>query len=170
VSDSLVEARQQWVSRVLGVSIEAVTDADPDEATAPSATSAFRDHWQPVREAWIDASYDSDQQVAALQAALQKSGDEDLDGIAEVGLEDLIDGHKRPLMDALLQIEAADSAKLATVAPRVLAQVQAFRSYLTTDPRIAACDSNPFGVAVSLRETMGTALADMETVLATAGA
>ena len=74
--------------------------------------------------------------------------------IGEYGLNAITGGHKVRVMAALLGAQrgnAGDLGKLATLAA-------GFREHLTSDDRVEACDDNPFGVAVSVRATLGPAL------------
>lgn len=139
------DARQAWLKRVLGVVLP--------EAGGASANGAG--DWQAARQAWQAASDTVDGQITALQAALRQSGDETLREIAEYGLNGVTGNYKVPLMAAMAE----------QAGPKALEVIRAFRSHIEADERIEVCDDNPFGVAVTIRATLGTALAQMEAAL-----
>ena len=136
----------QWVARVLGVQC-AASGAD-DLGTAAAA--------------WRAASETVDGQIAALQKALLATDDEDLHEIGRYGVNAVTSGHKVKLMAALRGAEAgqeADRKKLVALAAQ-------FRAHLDGDARVKACDENPFGVAVSIRATLGPPLARLTKIAA----
>lgn len=150
------DPRREWVARVLGVSLQ----------TGASGDAAAR--WQSARAAWETASAAVDVQITALQAALRAIDDDELHQIAETGLNAITGDHRVPVMAAVAEIGAGGAADLARAAPKALAAVRAFQAHLAADPRVKACDSNPFGVAMSVQATLGAALAKMESVFAAA--
>jgi hypothetical protein len=162
-----------WVERVLGLRIGGGATGEPEDAAAAAAASsaspamAFREQWRAVRAAWTEAAYEADQQIGALVQHLRGSGDEDLTEIAEFGFVELMD-HKQRLGDAMLALEGADPEVAAKSAPAVLQLTSGLKSFVDSDVRVTASDNNPWGVAVSLRQTLGPVLADMEKTLATA--
>ncbi len=142
----------------MGVRFEQSADASSSSGQRP-----FSARWQPVKEAWVEASYTADQQIAVLARILRNSTDARLTKIAEFGLNAVTAGHKVAVMAAIREIAAAhDPAKAA---PKALQAVRGFRNHLERDPRIAACDQNPFGATVTLRAILGDALEKMEAVL-----
>ena len=145
------DSKSDWVARVLGVSA--------------ASGGGGRVDWPAIGAAWRSASDEADQQIAALQAALRSSDDEVLEEIAEFGLNGLTGNFKTPLMAALMDIERGDPAVIAKTGPKLLTIVQQFRAHLDGSEKIDVCDDNPFGVAVSLRATLGGALAQMEQAL-----
>ena len=46
--------------------------------------------------------------------------------------------------------------------PKLLKAIQEFRTHIETDERVEACDTNPYGVAMSIRATLGPALAALD--------
>ena len=137
----------------------------PAGAQAPAVDPAKVDRWKAARAAWETAMETVDGQIAALQQMLRGSGDEELEEIAEFGLNAVTAGHKVPLMAAMMEIGAGSAETLAKSGPKALAMVQAFRGHIESDERVAACDENP-GVPVSIRATLGPALAGLEAALA----
>ncbi|HLY55135.1 MAG TPA: hypothetical protein VKS60_06240 [Stellaceae bacterium] len=140
--------KQEWVARVLGVTFS--------QGKAPAA------NWDTVRAMWRQASDAADAQIAALQAALRKTDDDTLHEIAEFGMNGVTGNFKVPLMAALIELGAPGQGAKA------LKIVRDFRAYLDTDEKVLVCDENPFEVPVSLRATLGGALAQMEAALAKA--
>ena len=81
-----------------------------------------------ARNAWQDAMDAVDSQIAALQQVLRGSGDEDLEEIAEYGLNAVTGNHKVPLMAALMDIGTG------TPSAEALARVHALKT-----GRLMAC-------------------------------
>ncbi|MGH7043854.1 MAG: hypothetical protein ACREFY_17240 [Acetobacteraceae bacterium] len=164
-----IEARNDWVRRVLGVTLPEGAAARQGSATAgtrPTRAAARAQDWAAVRATWQAASDAVDAQIAALQAALRADGDDTLKQIAEFGMNGLTGNYKVPLMVALAELDGGDPAIVARTGPKLLGTVQAFRSFLDGDEKIAVCDENPFGVPVAIRATLGGALAQMAAMLA----
>jgi hypothetical protein len=128
--------------------------------TATSHPPAGPDGWPAARAAWQEASDTVDGQIAALQAALRATDDADLHDIAEFGLNAVTANHKVPLMAAIREVDTGGPRdKLAKL-------VEAFSTHIATDERVEACDENHLGVPVSIRATLGPALATMRAALA----
>jgi len=139
MSDS---GHDDWVRRVLGVDISA--------SSAPPAGGNFTAAWQ----AWQDALETVDAQISQLQSALKAQDDDELQEISEYGLNGVTGGFKVKLMAALMGVQRGnegDKAKLPGL-------IDGLRDVLDSDERIEACDENPFGVAVTIRSTIGGAL------------
>jgi hypothetical protein len=169
VSDSLQAHRRNWISNVFGVTFTPAEEApeedseeDSEETPAPVRQEPFAVRWQPVKEAWTEAIFTAEQQLAALGKLLRASTDPRLQQIAEFGLGAITAGHKVAVMAAVREV-AADPVKAL---PKALQAVGKFRAHIEGDDRVAACDQNPFGAPVTLRATLGEALARMEAVLA----
>ena len=136
-------------------------------AAAPTAAPPVDlARWTAARSAWQDASDTVDGQISALQKMLRESGDEELEEIAEYGLNGITGNHKVPLMAALMEIGAGSAESIAKGRPKAIPLIQAFRTHIESDERVAACDDNPGGVAVSIRATLVPALAGLEAALA----
>jgi hypothetical protein len=152
------EAQNSWVARVLGMTL-------PASATPSSERGNLTERWRVARAAWQDAIEAVDGQIAALQKVMRDSGDETLEEIAEYGLNGVTKGHKVPLMAAMMEVGAGTPDALVKAGPKALAAAQAFRKHIESDERVAACDDNPGGVAVTIRGTLGPALAQIEAAL-----
>ena len=142
------QAQNDWIGRVLRVEV------GPGAAAGGSIKAAAA--------AWRAASDAIDQQIAHLQAALRSRDDDELHEIAEFGLNGITGNHKVRLMAALVGAEAGDARAMATLRRIVLA----FRQHIETDERVGACDENPFGVKVRIRDTLAPAF---DQLLAEAG-
>jgi pyruvate-formate lyase-activating enzyme len=138
--------RDDWVERVLGVSVSGGEPVDLEAAAA----------------AWREASEAVDGQIAALQQSLRAQKNGELEEIAEFGLNGVTGGFKVPLTAALLAAQRGGLRELAAI-PRIAAR---FRAHIEADERVAACDANPFGVAVSIRAILVPALSTLERVRA----
>jgi hypothetical protein len=144
-------AQRAWVRRVLGV-----------ELPVPGAQGGGADIGA-ARAAWTQAMEQVDAQIAALQAALRKSDDPVLRDIAEFGLNGVTGHHKVRVMAALHELGSGPPT--ASAAAKALGVIEPFRTHLETDDRVAACDENPFGAAVSIRATLVPPLAMLQRAL-----
>jgi hypothetical protein len=151
------EARNAWLKRVLGIVAPDAGIGATEEETRVSFVAA--------REAYEAASDLVNQQIAALQSALRQSSDVELQEIAEFGMNGVTGNHRVPLRAALMEIDFGGGGALAKSGPKALKIIQSFRAHLAEDERVEACDENPFGVTVSIRATLGGALAKMEQAL-----
>jgi hypothetical protein len=152
-----IDAQRAWATRVLGVAFSG------PQATAGGGAAGST--WKAVRQTWQAASDTVDGQISTLQAKLRADGDETLKQIAEFGMNGLTGNFKVPLMAALSEIDAGGAAAIAKVGPKALSIIEAFRNYISTDEKVEVCDENPLGVAVSIRATLGGALAQMAATL-----
>lgn len=150
----LDDAKQEWVARVLGY-VGNTDGAAPD----PSAS------WRAARAAWDEAIDQINGQITALQAALRTRGDPDLAQIAETGLNALTGNYRVQMMAVMADIGNGTPAALKKAGRKGLSVARAFRAHVAKDPRVAAADDNPFDVPVSIRSTLGPALARIEEAL-----
>lgn len=157
-----MDARQDWLQRVLGFTLPAEAQATGHDGSAAPGAAA---DWAGARAVWESASEAVDGQITGLQAALRATGDETMKHIAEFGMNGLTGDHKVKLMAAMMEIGAGDPESLAKAGPKALGIIQAFRTHIDSDERIEVCDDNPFGVAVSIRATLAPALAQLEAAL-----
>jgi hypothetical protein len=144
MSGTDTETRRAWITRILGVQF-----APGGASDLPGAIAA----WQSALEA-VGA------QITALQRVLRPEPDPDLQDIAEFGLGAMTGSHKVKLQAALLEMAPGPKAAAA------LKLVDVFRAHIAADPRIAACDANPFQVPMSIRRTLTPALDALHTALA----
>lgn len=136
---------------------------DGDGGTATPADIGTR--WREAREAYLDATDEVNAQISALQAMLKRSDDEELVAIAEFGMNGVTGNFRVPMMAAMRDLEGASGADTKKAAAKLLTAIGNFRSHIDSSEEVEAVDENPFGVKVSIRQTLGGALGQMETVL-----
>lgn len=146
----MTNEQMEWVRRVLGVKI-----GDAGAAESAEAVGRALLEWRAVSDL-------VDNQIARLQATLRGSDDEELAAIAEFGLNGVTGNHKVPLLAALMGASAGNAGDRAKLPGIVLA----FRNYLENDEAVEACDENPFGVTVSIRQSLVAALKQVELAIA----
>ncbi len=147
--------KASWVTRVLGVRFDAPPPGGPSEASPVDFPKVLRT-WQQALDA-------VDGQIAALQTVLQVSGDDGLQAIAAFSLNAITADHTAKIQTALLEIGSSDDFQRA--AGTAIGLIASFLAYLSTDERVAACDANPFGVAMTLRGTLTPPLEALRAVL-----
>jgi hypothetical protein len=143
-------AQDAWVGRVLGVDLGGAAGGGAPELGAALA-------------AWEGALEIVNGQITALQGVLRNSPDDELHDIAEFGLNAMTANHRVKIQVALMDIRSGRGGERAKAAAAKL--VGSFLGHIGTDKRIAACDSNPFGVATSLRGTLGPPLEGLRKAL-----
>jgi hypothetical protein len=151
LSATIEPTKADWVRRVLGVSVPGAAPA----AAAPAAD------WRTAREGFRDATEAVDDQITVLAAAMRASGDEIMEAIADRGMNALTAGHKVKLMAAIMDVGSGDRAAMLKAGPKTIAMARQFQDHIESDERVAACEDNPFGVALTIRATLGPALATL---------
>ena len=157
MSETLQEAKTEWVERVLGVRV--------GSGTATPPVGDFKGLWQQSFEAWRDAIETVDTQMGALAAACRQSKDPWLMRIADLGLPAVTGNFKTPLMAACMEVSSASGDKVAAAAAKARKAVANFAQHIATNPQVAGCDGNPFGVPVSIRATLGAGLKSLNDAL-----
>lgn len=150
-------AKNEWIMRVLGVRVGA--------SNGTFDLSSFKSSWTKAAETWQGASDAVDGQIGKLQGALRGNNDPDLKRIADAGLNGITGNHKVPVMVAIREVSAAGADSIAQRVASARKAVDAFSKHLATDPRVGACDRNPFGVSVSIRATLEPALRSLASTL-----
>jgi hypothetical protein len=166
MADTSKSAQAEWVERVLGIRVAA--GAPVGSGTAEPSSGDFKGRWQQSFEAWRDAVETVDSQMGALGAACRKTNDPWLLRIADLGLPAVTGNFKTPLMSACLDVSNASADKVAGAAAKARSAVANFAKHIASDPQVAGCDGNPFGVAVSIRATLGPALKGLNDALSLA--
>ena len=164
---SLVEASKFQEATLLLDQLAA--KAAPAPVSAPSSDS-FRQRWVAAKQSWQAASDALDAQISQLQQALRKSGDGELVEIAEFGLNGVTGNFKVPLLAAIRDIDAATPDALPNASAKARTIIAGFRKHLDSDEKVQACDENPFGAKVSIRQTAAEGLDKLDGALATAPA
>jgi hypothetical protein len=160
MSETLPVPQLEWVERVLGVRVGSGATTSP--------AGDFKDQWQQSFAAWRDAIETVDKQMGALAAACRQTNDPWLVRIADLGLAAVTGNYKTPLMAACLEVAGAPADKVAGPAAKARSAVANFAKHIATDPQVAGCDGNPFGVAVSIRASLGPALNSLNDALSNA--
>lgn len=141
--DALTPAQHQFLSKTLGVSISA--PAEPG----------------PLTPVWTQATSIANAQLVALLKALNATGFDIMKKVAQSGIDKLTDG---PAAEVAKAVAAYDKTG-ADAAPALRNATKAMRAKLDSDRVIAALDSNPIGMPVSLRATFGSALDRIDAAL-----
>jgi hypothetical protein len=157
MSESLAPERVQWIARVLGVQIDGGGESRP--------TLDFKSEWEQSFAAFQDAIETVDNQMAALGAACRQTRDPWLGSIADLGLPAVTGNFKTPLMAACLDVSRASDGNTAVPAAKARKAVADFVGHIESNPQVAACDGNPFGVSVSIRGSLLPALKSLDDVL-----
>jgi hypothetical protein len=150
--------QNQWIERILGFRVAPLPKT---RQRAGGRTTGAPARWKAARDAWKTASEAVDGQISALQAVLRKSGDDTLEEIAEFGLNGVTGNYRVPLAAALIELGADNPAVMRKTGPKALKIINDFRAYLDTSEKVEVCDANPFGTPVSIRATLGGALAEL---------
>jgi hypothetical protein len=154
MSDS--PAKRAWIEQVLGFRF-------PSELKTGKPDLGRR--WQMACQAWRAANAAVDAQISALQAVLRSSGDPELMEIAEFGFNAVTGNHKARLTAMLFELGDAIPAGVQRSGSKALTLLSQFQTHIETDKRVAACDDNPSPVRVSIRATIGPALAGLQAAL-----
>ncbi|MDR3518805.1 MAG: hypothetical protein P4M00_23650 [Azospirillaceae bacterium] len=162
------DAAEPLLRRLQAEGAAAIDDTAERAAEAPKAWS-FADEWEPAAKAWRQAVASIEHQLSSLRTALLNSEDDDLEDIADFGLASITESYRDDLMDLVNQVSIdPDAVKRETVGA-MRALISGFRELLRSSPRVAACDDNPFGVAMALRETLEGAMDKIEAALSVVG-
>jgi hypothetical protein len=147
--------KDRWIQRVLGVTVGATGSPKVAADTAIKSALVAFDLAQEV----VDA------QISQLQAKLRGTDDPDLHRIAEFGLNAISGNMRVKVQASLLTLRSS----LPNVDPKAAANtrklVDQMAAHLNSDGKVAACDRNPFGVKVSIAQTLGGALRQIATAL-----
>ena len=123
------DEQNAWTRRVLGVSLPqaggAGAEYDLDDLGLDMA-----DLWKAARTAFDRANADVDRQIAALQVELRQSNDEELEEIADSGLNALTGNTRVPLVAALIEAGPGDPAQVRAAAPKLTRAIAAFRAHI----------------------------------------
>lgn len=150
------DAKNAWVRRVLGVEIGMKTA----EASTTDPPSVGLDKLLPL---WMDAKETIDRGIDQLQRALMSTNDSDLVQIAEYGLNGATSGQMTRLMVAIRDIGSGVTPEARA---KVADAVEGFRGFLAGSPIVTLLEENPFGVAIPLRATLGSALDQIDRAIA----
>jgi hypothetical protein len=139
-----------------------------DAALAGTAGTWDPKQWQTARTAWDAATEAVDAQLNQLQAGFRTSGHPTLLRVAEFGLNGITGKLKVGLRTAMLEFEQAGEDKRAAAARKLAATVTSFKGFVSSDEAIQLLDENPLNVAVTIRQSLGRALDQLEKSLTAA--
>lgn len=115
---------------------------------------------------WNATREDLDRQIELLKAALRSFRHPDLDRIAEVGFNAFTDGRNTKLMAALFDFKQSPTPQAAA---KVEAAITRYEELLGSGSVLDDYDDNPFGVRVTLRQTLTRGLDALRAGLAGRG-
>lgn len=115
---------------------------------------------------WNATREDLDRQIELLKAALRSFRHPDLDRIAEVGFNAFTDGRNTKLMAALFDFKQSPTPQAAA---KVEAAIARYEELLGSGSVLDDYDDNPFGVRVTLRQTLTRGLDALRAGLAGRG-
>lgn len=124
-------------------------------SVAPEKAAEFREPWRSAVEVWREAVAEVREQMNELQNLLVGvENDDELAQIGEFGLNAVTQSHLVPIRAALMEIDASGADRLKTSAKKLQNLLGEFRKHLETSPKVQACEDNPFGVTVTIRQTL----------------
>lgn len=138
-----------------------VVGADTSPGRTPVDSQAVRTG----REAYLAAKEAVGVDLNGLQVALRDLGEPRFARVADAGLNGITGKLQVGLEVALLNLIASGGSD-AAARTKALSLVAEFRQFVTTDPIVQLCDTNPFGVAVGIRAKLVPALDVVEQSLA----
>ncbi|WP_207477278.1 hypothetical protein [Arenibaculum pallidiluteum] len=167
------DEKRAWVERVLDYPLDAGSRDFPTAgAAAAEADTLVReasDKGHAARNAaaaWREAIGEADAQFTALASVLRSTDDDELHYIADLGLDAVFGEMRGLLTTALTDLQHSPPDRIAAVAGKAADLAMSLRKHIEADARIRVCDTNPFGVTLTLGEKLGQGLRTVETTLA----
>jgi hypothetical protein len=160
MSATVQDSRTKWIERVLGLKV-----AEPGSGGGRPHPQKFETAWPQAVGSFRSAIEAVDGQISSLQSVLKTSDFPFLRRIADAGMNGITGNHKVPVMTAIRDVSAASAGGRIKAAAKALSAVDAFATHLETDPRVQACDRNPFGITVTIRTILVPALTELRTAL-----
>jgi hypothetical protein len=121
--------------------------------------------WQPTLPRWRNAREQVGEQIGKVQSFLKGVADPLAHRVADQGLNGLTQKLEVGLEVALMELDNANDETRPAAQAQAQVGVAALRRLLQTHPALPLLDSNPFGISVSIRSTLGSALDDLEKAL-----
>ena len=118
-------------------------------------------------ELWQKAKEQVSGQITALQSALRATKDPDYEYIADRGLNAITGKLQVGLQVALMELDNAQGDAREKAKAKAAAVVADFEKFLQSDPLVDLFDANPFGVKVTIRDTLGKTMAYLAKTLKT---
>lgn len=137
--------------------------ADLTKAEAGAAASPAEPSGAKPLDIWNDAKEAVDIGISKLQQALRGVKHPATDRLAEFGLAGLSGGGVQTKLMAALMDHARASAEAKPASIKALiGAIATYRDFLTSEPMVAHCENNPWGIALDLRGGLGSALDQIE--------
>jgi hypothetical protein len=143
-----------------------------DLVTAEKAIGQLRDAIEsaagpkpPVTPIWNEAKETMDGQLNQLYATLKKGALPILDRAAEM-IETTVAGYRASLTTALTSYDGAPATDKEPARIQALKVIADYKTRMPADKHVIGAESNPFGVPVTIRATIGAALSQLEERLA----
>jgi hypothetical protein len=119
----------------------------------------------PALLVWQEAKESVDAQLGQLYDKLKRVGLPVLEEAANQ-IEGVLAGYRTKLVTALTEYDQAAGSAKEEARTKALQVVSAYQTNIPNDKHIIAADTNPFGIQVAIRKTLGSALADLSKQLA----
>jgi hypothetical protein len=140
------------------VDLDSETDVDPDEKPATGADGAA--NVSQALPVWQEAKEAVDAQLGQLYDKLKRGGIPVFETAANQ-IEGVLAGYRTGLVKALTEYDVASGGAKEKARANALQVVADYQARIPKDKHIIAADTNPFGVNVTARETLGAALAGL---------
>ncbi|MEX0283180.1 MAG: hypothetical protein AB3N23_01065 [Paracoccaceae bacterium] len=114
---------------------------------------------------WAAAKDETDTQLSALQNQLRGDGHPVFAAIADKGLHGITSGELTAMMRATMDYDGAGADTLEKATTDLRGSIGRMREFLTRDKGVALLDGNQMDVTVTLRDTLGDALNQIEETL-----
>jgi hypothetical protein len=146
-----------------------------DLSQAAELIDQLRDALSPASEAapdtasvqiWNEAKDNVDGQLNELYALLRRAGLKAFDEIASE-IDQVLVRFRVGLAAALIDYDSSSGPARNAAGKKALAIVQDYQSRIPSDKHVIAADTNPFGVSVTVRATLGAALERLSRELST---
>lgn len=135
------------------------TDQMAGVPAKPGASTAGGAKTLPI---WAAAKEKVGAQIAALQSSLRATKDPLLLAIADTGLHGLTQRLQVGLQVAAMEFDAAAADGRAKLRPRLQGAIGELRSFVQSHPALPLLEKNPFGVQVTIRDSLSAALDAIE--------
>lgn len=153
-SDTLTEQQRKFLTTHLGAGFSDSSDAGAGDAPKDGPPPKLLPIWVTAKEA-------TNGQISALQSALKSSGLPLFEKIADKGLHGITSGELSQMQAALMDFDGATADTRPALAAKVRTAVGAMETLLASRP-IELLDRNPLIKTVTLRATLGAAVADIK--------
>jgi hypothetical protein len=166
-ADKVLDQVQDLVKQTLteAVAKNRAEDEEPEEETPEFPLGSVGRN---ARVIWLSAKDQADRQIGALQAELRGTGNPRLQRIADAGLNGVSKNLNVGLAVSLMELDISTGDVLKKAQAQALAMIDRYKKFVSQDSSVRLCDENPFGVSVTLRQTLGEALGKIEKMVRSA--